>query len=1355
MVYQLTANLTLNNTVTNLRPVIANIRKELASVGMLNINANISPAILNQITSIKTNLQALQQTAQSVGSTLAGIGRGNTHINNIANSTRNMGNQWMYAEKSVNGFNESMNHAISRLASYTMGYVALHKVISLASNAMKELSEFQNSTQLAYSQMTGNAFSSSATNSFTNNVRSSAIRYGTSSTELGKSSALIGSSGISTEQLEKLVPLLAKLSKVQALGGLAQTNDVVIGLARGMNMGASDIEKTMNSLLTTTTHFGVEASNIIQVIKLNSAEIRQVNGDLETLMGLTATLRQNTRLPQEMIATGIKTITSNLYGKQSTLSTLHHIGVESFDQQGNAVAPMLLINQIADKLNKMDDKTKTETLMSIAGGARQIAVAQSLFNPSSISTLNESYTLAKGGRDSGLVNNNAEMSMETISSKLQVMTERFNQLAEVISKNKVITTVASGLGLLVSKLLDLGHTINSLLPALSVGGVGLMGASVIGQGHFYGGSNPIGPTLPFRQRFNSMNRIRDTMSRGATRIGRGGAFGIGLGMELGSEYFSGDTTGSALAKGGLQGVGTGLMVGSTLGPLAGTIAGTVTAFNTLAESTNEATKAFKGLSGEAVGKAIHNFGAGSKEGLTAYDEQQNRINSERTRGLLAVSASEKRLGGWLGRGFRAGYGTITGEEETTREAISQKERQTIMNKSGKLSAEQQQTAMDALKEVAGKYTSKSDAMGNMTVREWLKRSGAEGENMLNSMYVPVQKELGSVRGSGVSSQIREYNDRFLTASHLQPLGARNPNYASYLEGGIGSTGYGKGLSRAGIDNPILTSANRASTNLTGQIERGLSGSLSEMKNAIQTNVVGESDVVQKSVKEHLDTISSLEQFKKEVEDTTKFVSKLLSGQGLPELATSAHKVAQSLDLIHQKQQADFSYVLGLRQSSMNATMGVGHSNIALAELQQQLSEIKRVPIAGMGNSLVNSTVGGMSISEIGRKMGEAQKNFSESGDSRYKQIYDTLSDKLKLLGDSALRLKNSFEQLEFYQRSKTAKLGLVQSFYEGDMSSRVQMGRDMRYASLAVAKGNLGGMTIPQQQGAIRMLNGPLAGINNVANTGMNGKELLDKILTKTVGGQFLKPEQSEIDKIKDGMISVMKDSNRAQVELANQEGQAFFQAVNKMDSNNEKFLQGLGIILNKPHPMFGQQPLEWKNIVGGGGLPNVAVGGVGGGGNAVGGGVGGKHKIHPFDQLRKGNGQNFHDRRQENRDRFQLRRIEGGLRAGREWDAETMEGADRARNRLNGIPNEPLKVGFDQQLNKLDNVLKNVNIPSKINVEVGQVEHVVKVNGESSLASAIVGAIHNRLTEIVGSQMRNAINPLTGETSEYQQSYV
>ena len=123
-----------------------------------------------------------------------------------------------------------------------------------------------------------------------------------------------------------------------------------------------------------------------------------------------------------------------------------------------------------------------------------------------------------------------------------------------------------------------------------------------------------------------------------------------------------------------------------------------------------------------------------------------------------------------------------------------------------------------------------------------------------------------------------------------------------------------------------------------------------------------------------------------------------------------------------------------------------------------------------------------------------------------------------------------------------------------------------------------------QQQAIVKTLSGALSNI--MVTKTETGRQALDRML----GGNRL-PEDKKIGELQTTVVKTMLDANKAQIALANLEGKAVLDTVNKMDQNNMRFLQGLNDIFGKGQlNLQPAKPMEWNNINGLNGGVNVAI---------------------------------------------------------------------------------------------------------------------------------------------------------------------
>ena len=377
MAFQLTAQLALNPQILNYSNVQKQIRA-LSGLGNVNINLKLPTAQLN---AFQHQLNQLKVNAITVG------------LNNVGKGAQNLGTSFMYATQKNNNFTESINHATKRLFAYSLAYRAVHAVLKDIGTAMEHIKNMQG-VALEIGQTSNKGINSNYTQGIMNSVQSNAIKYGTSSSEIGKNVAILQSSSVEENTLKRLIPLYAQLSKVKQIGSMSDVNDIAIGLNTGWGQNASQIEMSFNKILNTSRKYGVETQNLVSSWKELGPLLKNYNGDLETSLALVATVRTLTRLPTGEAQNAIKMLIQNVYNKPESIQALRREGIATTDSNGKFKPFATLLPEIGNKANTMGDAERAMFLSKLSS-SREVGDIMSLFTEEGQATFKASYTNAK------------------------------------------------------------------------------------------------------------------------------------------------------------------------------------------------------------------------------------------------------------------------------------------------------------------------------------------------------------------------------------------------------------------------------------------------------------------------------------------------------------------------------------------------------------------------------------------------------------------------------------------------------------------------------------------------------------------------------------------------------------------------------------------------------------------------------------------------------------------------------------------------------------------------------------------------------------------------------------------------
>ena len=294
-----------------------------------------------------------------------------------------------------------------------------------------------------------------------------------------------------------------------------------------------------------------------------------------------------------------------------------------------------------------------------------------------------------------------------------------------------------------------------------------------------------------------------------------------------------------------------------------------------------------------------------------------------------------------------------------------------------------------------------------------------------------------------------------------------------------------------------------------------------------------------------------------------------------ERVVAINKVGEQVDKNYALNMENLMSIYSHKAEIQGGRLNISRSNIGLAEMKQSYAEVPGVPLAGFGNRAIQSAVGGQSVKDISEQMTKAFNAFKTTGDDKYKVVFDNLGKNLQLLGNSQERLRGEIEKLNYFEKSKQAKLGFVEQWTTSDWQGKMELGRGVGLAKEAVNANDLTKFAPMDQARIINVLGSALKDIPNLFGTNKTGENLKNDLL-KTLPGvaAFVGKEQNGIDNSKKTIESVMTDSLSAQKSLQDQEEQMFISLTTRMDFNNSKFLAGLSNMFMMGMPQAPVDPV-------------------------------------------------------------------------------------------------------------------------------------------------------------------------------------
>ena len=482
--FNLTANLVLKSRNLKLKPIVAQIKRELGSI-KAEVDVKVAKNAGSQIQKLIGNVKALNtELAQTdalssrISTSLSSISSVQTKTSNttnklrsdLAKQTKTITNVGQAAQKSsgqIEEFGRVSGLAVRRFSGFTIGTSVIFGLINAISDAISEAIEFEKEL-IKVAQVTNRSLSQ--LKGLTNTISELSSELGVSSLGLVKVARTLAQAGLSARDTQTALRSLAKTELAPTFDDITRTTEGAIAAINQFGISVDNLEGILGSINAVAGQFAVESDDIIRAIRRTGGIFAVASGDLnkpaETLNELIAVftaVRSTTRESADSIATGLRTIFTRLQRPQ-TIRFLQDLGIELKDVEGKFVGPFQAISNLSDALNRLDSRSPIfAEITEEIGGLRQIGkLIPAIKN---FEQAQRALNVARAG--TGSLTTDAIKAQQGLSNQITKVREDFLALLREISQTttfKVLTKSVLGLA---SGLITLADAFKGLLPFLT------------------------------------------------------------------------------------------------------------------------------------------------------------------------------------------------------------------------------------------------------------------------------------------------------------------------------------------------------------------------------------------------------------------------------------------------------------------------------------------------------------------------------------------------------------------------------------------------------------------------------------------------------------------------------------------------------------------------------------------------------------------------------------------------------------------------------------------------------------------------------------------------------------------------
>jgi len=256
------------------------------------------------------------------------------------------------------------------------------------------------------------------------------VDTGTSIKQISESALTLAQAGFLSGP-QDFAKFLEPLSKVPLLPTFKDINQATEGIIASLSQfGKAGLEPidVLDKLTRVADRFAVESADLIEGLRRAGGTFSALGGDLDEFLAIFTTIRATTRESAEAIATSLKTISTRL-AQPATLTFLESIGVSVRDQKGELLGLIDIFKNVGEVFNQ-SSKEQQAAIGTQLGGLRNIGrVFAGLQNPDLTQNV-----LAVSRASAGAVSESAAKGLEKISTQIDLLVARFNELAQSLAE---------------------------------------------------------------------------------------------------------------------------------------------------------------------------------------------------------------------------------------------------------------------------------------------------------------------------------------------------------------------------------------------------------------------------------------------------------------------------------------------------------------------------------------------------------------------------------------------------------------------------------------------------------------------------------------------------------------------------------------------------------------------------------------------------------------------------------------------------------------------------------------------------------------------------------------------------------
>lgn len=344
--------------------------------------------------------------------------------------------------------------------------------------------------------------------------------YGVTANEIAEANLKLAQSGIRGKQAQVVLEAITKTDLAPTFSDIGSTTEAVIAAMNQFNLTGREAAGTLEAINVLAGDYAVESSGLAGVISRAGAAFGAVGGELNELLGVFTVVKQTTRLADEKIGTGLRTIALRVQ-RQSSVDLLKTLGIDAVDQATGRLRNITdILRELSEVVGKLPKGDLTLTRISEAlAGTRQSDVLIPLLKQFGL--VDEAIEKAAGSV--GSLDQAAALAFNTLDNKIKKLNASFLDLGTKITGNSGPFNVA------IDQATKLADILGGLATQLQEVSKSTLSTQFLEFGALAGGlafSSAKGGGLALRG--NGLLGEGGSLSKGAVGAGVGAAASIGI-----------------------------------------------------------------------------------------------------------------------------------------------------------------------------------------------------------------------------------------------------------------------------------------------------------------------------------------------------------------------------------------------------------------------------------------------------------------------------------------------------------------------------------------------------------------------------------------------------------------------------------------------------------------------------------------------------------------------------------------------------------------------------------------------------------------------------------------------------------